>query len=114
MVTAGYSYVGSIDEYNSDYCHFLYQKYTKLNLPEDSYRIFSYCAESRSNALGAIERNVGNFDEKFLLRSRSLKYDRQHYSHSRQFRSTIVDEKPYWLKVIEKAILPIIPQEGQK
>ena len=110
MVTAGYSYVGSIDEYNSDYCHFLYQKDTKLNLPEDRYRIFSYCAESRSNALGAIEIKVNGFDEKFILQA--LGYDSQHYSHSRQFRSTIVDEFPYWDKVRKEMSLPVVKQKN--
>ncbi len=61
----------------------------------ERYEIFSFCAESRSGALGAVFGPVENFDE-FNLRTSGLDYDHERYSHSRQFRSSIVKEWKYW------------------
>jgi len=68
-------------------------------LPEDTYTIFSFCARSRSLALGAVETTINGFDGETNLES--FGYDWQHYSHSKQFRSNIVDERPYWDQVAE-------------
>ena len=61
----------------------------------ERYEIFSFCAESRSGALGAVYGPVENFDE-FNLQIPGLDYDHERYSHSRQFRSNIVKEWKYW------------------
>ena len=61
--------------------------------------IFSYIAESRSVALGSTFPGRG-FDRNWGLNNH-YGYDAQHYSHSRQFRSNVVDEGQLWKKVIE-------------
>ncbi|PLX77866.1 MAG: hypothetical protein C0614_09290 [Desulfuromonas sp.] len=73
-----------------------------LNFVEHDYEIYAFGAESRSRALGAVDPVNG-----FVLDTESIEtkgsrdlamygFDRFHYSHSRQFRSNIVDENPYW------------------
>lgn len=65
-----------------------------LRFPENRYEIFSFGAESRTKALGA-----ANPPAALAGKSRNLEtweYDDKHYSHSKQFRSNIVDEMPYW------------------
>lgn len=66
-------------------------------LPEDTYKIFSFCARSRSLALGAVETPIGGFEGETNLQD--FGYDWQHYSHSKQFRSNIVDEWDFWVQV---------------
>ena len=74
-----------------------------LVLQYDKYEIFSFCAESRSLALGAEADSVSWFDEEINLEDNDYGFDNKHYSHSRQFRSTIQKEWNYWKKVKEKA-----------
>ena len=70
----------------------------------DRFRIFAYAAEARSFALGTIDptneateiRGFGSF----ALQTMPRPYDRKHYSHSRQLRSSIVDEGAYWARVM--------------
>ena len=62
--------------------------------------IFAYDEESRSRALGQI--TVGAFQSWNLHAAQSdggMGYDKQHYSHSREFRSNIADETRFWGKV---------------
>lgn len=64
----------------------------------DRYEIFARCAESRARALGR-EGTVAGFG---IFRNLQLwGYDGQHYSHSREFRSNIVAEWPFWSSVIQ-------------
>lgn len=64
----------------------------------DRYEIFARCAESRARALGR-EGTVSGFG---IFRNLQLwGYDGQHYSHSREFRSNIVTEWPFWSSVIQ-------------
>ncbi|ABQ27194.1 Ig-like domain-containing protein [Geotalea uraniireducens] len=66
-----------------------------LKFPADRYEIFSRIIQSRVKALGATSKTPLKGFEK----SRNLKkfgYDDKHYSHSKEFRSNIVDEQGYW------------------
>jgi hypothetical protein len=81
-----------------------------LAFTNDTHEIFAYAAESRGAALG-IQSSVNGFTL-FDLAEESLSYTRFHYSHSRQFRSNIVDEKQYWGKIVEHCSLEVIPQKG--
>jgi len=63
----------------------------------DTFEIFSYAAEARGSALG-VQSAMDDFST-FNLRGAPLNYDQAHYSHSRQFRSNIVDEWEYWSTV---------------
>ncbi|MHB8790485.1 MAG: transglutaminase domain-containing protein [Desulfobulbaceae bacterium] len=61
----------------------------------DRYKIFSYIAESRVKAMGTQSiLPMKNHD------LHKLNFDYKHYSHSRQFRSNIVSESPYWEKIL--------------
>jgi hypothetical protein len=64
----------------------------------DEYEIFSYSAEARFSPLG-MQPAMTDFST-FDLRTMPVSYDTAHYSHSRQFRSNIVDEWNYWARVI--------------
>ena len=74
----------------------------QLSFPDRSYEIFSFAAESRSRALGAVYASPVFAPVSFTLTvkgSRDLAedgYSELSYSHSRQFRSNIVDEQYYW------------------
>ena len=70
-----------------------------FELPDDTYRIFSFCARSRSPALGAVGTAVNGMESEIDLQT--IGFDWQHYSHSKEFRSNIVDEKKYWEKVAD-------------
>jgi hypothetical protein len=61
------------------------------------YQIFAYCAESRSKALGQTRGEVTGFTPWDL--NANMKYDDLHYSHSREFRSNVGMEAPFWEQV---------------
>ena len=63
----------------------------------DTYEIFSYAAHAWGEPIGMLSQVVG-FDG-FSLEENGLKYNDRHYSHSRQFRSNILAERPYWENV---------------
>lgn len=65
----------------------------------DTYEILSYAAEAWGEPLG-IMASVDGFTEAMDLQSSPLNYDKEHYSHSRQFRSNIVAEHMYWHEVM--------------
>lgn len=72
----------------------------RINHVRQRYMIFSYCAESRSKALGQTENSIFSFWNLELSPARGgMGYDAQHYSHSREFRSNIVDEWDFWKRV---------------
>ena len=68
-----------------------------LVFPIQRYVIFARCAESRSLALGAEPTAVAGFASERDLSI--LGYDEKHYSHSREFRSNIIDEWLFWNNV---------------
>lgn len=61
--------------------------------PADRFEIFARSAESRSRALGRIDSVTGFGHHQDL---QDFGYDGAHYSHSREFRSNIVAEWPFW------------------
>lgn len=72
-----------------------------LTLPEDTYEIFARCAQSRSAAFGATRLADGiGMKSQLDLQQSKYGYDKAHYSHSRQFRSNIIKEQPYWSQVL--------------
>lgn len=73
-----------------------------ITIPDQRFEAFARILESRSNALGC-EPSVAGFGTARDLQN--WNYNNQHYSHSREFRSNIVDESPFWAAVIEDAHL---------
>ena len=63
----------------------------------ERYRIFAYCAESRSRTLGRVRYGVAGFTGWDL--ESAMRYLDDHYSHSREFRSNIAAEWGFWEKV---------------
>ncbi len=77
------------------YSHLLVDQ-RELTFPNDRFEIFAWDLDSGTTALGRVENISG-------LAGRSLAdwdYDDAHYSHSREFRSNIVDELDYWSAVM--------------
>ena len=70
-----------------------------LFFPTNRYVIFARCAESRSRALGAIPESMAGFSTQRDLQGSGMWYDDAHYSHSREFRSNIIDEWQFWTNV---------------
>ncbi len=72
-----------------------------LSFPNNRFEIFARCAQSRSRALGAVDVDVTGFTSRDLHIDGDwgLHYDEQHYSHSREFRSNIINEWTYWKSV---------------
>ncbi len=66
---------------------------------QQRYAVFSYCAESWSLALG--QATNAAFYGNFSLEESPLGYDAKHYSHSKQFRSNIVEQRKYYETVIQ-------------
>jgi len=101
-----YFYNGNVDEYLQGRDRFFKienpDDNTQRNLifEQDRYEIFAFCAESRAKAVGAIggDNRITGFNG-FNLSDEPLNYDDLHYSHSRQFRSNIIAEWPFWFKV---------------
>jgi hypothetical protein len=62
-------------------------------IPADRFEIFARIVESRSRALGQ-ESAVSGFGTARNLQTWG--YNDQHYSHSREFRSNVADEWPFW------------------
>jgi len=99
-----YNYNGNLDDYNQDIDRFYYiYPFRDLLFPPDIHEIYSFCAESRSLALGSESDSVSWFDVEINLEDSDYGFDGEHYSHSRQFRSTIQKEWNYWEKVTEEA-----------
>jgi pimeloyl-ACP methyl ester carboxylesterase len=95
-----YNYIGDLDSYWPDITSdaFVSKINGILRIPQDRFEIFAYCIRTRSNPLGAEGGLVKGFT-KFDLKN--LGFDEWNYSHSKQFRSNIVDEWNYWKQVIE-------------
>lgn len=74
----------------------------------ERYAIFSYIAHSRTRALGTQDVKGSGFtgDNVNLANedmSTTLRFNDKHYSHSRQFRSNIINENWYWDRVMEQS-----------
>jgi transglutaminase-like putative cysteine protease len=74
-----------------------------LDFPMDRYEIFSFGGESRTKALGAVPPPASFSPLRLDIDgpgSRDLRtmfgFDKEGYSHSRQFRSSVVLEQGYW------------------
>lgn len=65
-----------------------------LNLEQDAYEVFSFCVQSRTRALGAVQDAFAASGDNFDLLP--FGYDSKRYAHSRQFRSSVVAEQGYW------------------
>lgn len=73
-----------------------------LTIPDDRFEIFARIVESRSRALGR-EESVSGFGMTRNLQD--LGYDSSHYSHSREFRSNVATEWPFWSRFFRDAQL---------
>ena len=67
---------------------------------QDTYEILSYAARARSRALG-VQPVSGFSSSRNSTNLEDFGYDDSHYSHSRQFRSNIIDEQSYWNRIKE-------------
>jgi transglutaminase-like putative cysteine protease len=105
----GYGYDGDSENYSQDTTQggFFHDGLTTsrrdLVIPDNDFEIFSFVVESRTKALGAVlpfGSFLGSSESVDSLASRDLEstsgYNNLRYSHSRQFRSNIVDEQVYW------------------
>lgn len=106
-----YNYSGSHDSYNPKAGdRFYYDSIMARNdertmlFEDDRYEIFTMCAQSRSFPLGAESTPVDGFGDQIDLRN-SFGFDGAHYSHSREFRSNIVDERWFWAAVVRDMLL---------
>ena len=71
-----------------------------LLLPLDRFEIFSFCAQSRSNSLGAESAPISGFVRRNLQDTTLIpRFDDKHLGHSREFRSDIINERGYWMWV---------------
>ncbi|MBU0677780.1 MAG: hypothetical protein KJ626_06655 [Verrucomicrobia bacterium] len=105
-----YSYEGSEDQYDEDgQDHFFRgtvpvepEEVLHMTNDRERYQIFSYCAESRVKALGQLPNSLFDTNGNWNLSSSSggMGYNDNHYSHSKQFRSNIVDQWAYWSRVM--------------
>lgn len=101
--TSGYGYTdeaGGIDTYEPENGDRFYKGSTTLTFELDAYEIFTSCAESRSKPLGNCKNAVPANDGFDLKADPDLKYGKDDYCHSRQFKSNIEDEWQYWNKVM--------------
>ncbi len=73
-----------------------------LNLPQDTYQIFSYCDEARCYALGA-QANVGGAflpDQEIDLNASPYNFGSEHNGHSAQFNSDNMDRYLFWEQLL--------------
>ena len=102
-----FSYSGNESYYSEGVDHFfggpnIEEEPLSLTVERERYMTFAYAAESRSRALGQTENlrfRGWNLEKPVSLGG--MGYSRHHYSHSREYRSNIVEEWIYWQKVKE-------------
>jgi hypothetical protein len=75
---------------------------TDYHFPDDRFKIFAYCAEGRSLALGSTETE-GVFAGPDTNLSGTFGYGLEHKWHSGQFRSYMAVRYPYWNQVLIEA-----------
>jgi len=72
----------------------------RLLPPSDLFEIFAFCAQSRSNPLGAESPPISGFVRRNLQDTTLIpRFDDKHLGHSREFRSDIINERGYWMWV---------------
>jgi hypothetical protein len=77
-----------------------------LYLPADRFRIFSYCAEGRSLALGSTPTGGVFANTNIDLSLDPFSYGREHLFHSGQFRSSMAERYQYWIALLDAALIP--------
>jgi hypothetical protein len=77
---------------------------TDYHFPDDRFKIFAYCAEGRSLALGSTETD-GVFAGPDTNLSGAFGYGLEHKWHSGQFRSYLAVRYPYWIAVLDAALI---------
>lgn len=77
---------------------------TRLSIPEDRFRIFSYAAQARSLAVGALP--TGGVFTSFTNLQTAQQYGPEHIYHSGQFRASMATRYKYWDKVLTEIGLP--------
>jgi hypothetical protein len=107
----GFDYGGSITNYDitesatptNRFCRWAGQWFDIEGLeiiPEtnlvERYQVFAYCEESRTKALGQASNAVFNAKNWNLETDPNLKYESTHYSHSKEFRSNLPDQRKYY------------------
>lgn len=70
------------------------EKDLAFNIDIERYEILSRCVESRSRTLGSVTGHVSGFYDIDL--HDKFKFGSKSYDHSRQFKSNIISEWPYW------------------
>jgi pimeloyl-ACP methyl ester carboxylesterase len=98
------SYNWGADDYDKrDEFHYRYAQSSDsrlLLLPVDRFEIFAFCAQSRSNPLGAEPAPVSGFIPRDLQHTGLIPvFGDTHLGHSREFRSNLVNERGYWMWV---------------
>ena len=90
-----FDYAGSSDSYDEHTDHFRRQL-EPLSIGDETQRrqILAYCAQSQFKALGT-QAVSGGF-KNINIQEKPYSFTRFRYSHSRQFRSNLVAEYPYW------------------
>lgn len=76
-----------------------------LGLPADRFRIFSYCAEGRSLALGSTPTGGVFANTNIDLSLAPFSYGQEHLFHSGQFRSSMAERYQYWRALMQAADL---------
>lgn len=102
-----YNYTGRTNAYDSQagdrfYYDRLFARHDNRTLmfEDDRYEIFAFCLPSWSWPLGAEPMANSVFRFQLNLYTR-LGYDKKRYSHSREFRSNIIDEWLFWFFVCD-------------
>ena len=97
-------YYGSIAQYEEGIDRFvrgmdnaIWSEYS-VNNDRELWVILSYIAESRSKALGQTAVNIDQFGARDL--KSEMLYDDEHYSHSKEFRSSIPEQWDFWKQVV--------------
>lgn len=115
--TFGYHYSGDVEHYDPESDRFYWQNVDwpynsrTLYFPADRYEIFARIAQSRSTALGAALMPANGIFANQRDLHELLGYDKKHYSHSRQFRSNVIDEWNYWEAVMMDIGLTPLPKQ---
>jgi hypothetical protein len=79
---------------------------TSRTLPNDRFRIFSYGAEAKSLALGALP--TGGVFTSFTNLQTTQQYGPEHIYHSGQFRASLAIRYQYWMALLDAALIPRI------
>ena len=81
----------------------------ELTFPDNTYEIFAFILSAQTGTIGAEPAPIPWFININLAAAHLGKYDYRHYSHSRQFRSNLIDEFGYWRTIINECKLTLVP-----